>query len=394
MIELLNTLSSEGNFRMGEAIKILLYKQNDNIFEYLDFENDTIYKDPFLYTYFSSDKLIPLDYVLFSYYNIQSIKTRTDQFGRLYIPNVGWFITEYINQEVTVRKPQFEVYFDKKKIDYTFEKIDYIENTRIEIIKYPLTLLEDLYTDPDANVIAVEITEITKKQKKSLIKAYNLINQYNPYLFKLFEKFAFKCVVFNGNFLNKNSFAHKHAHGVTFYNSYQEDYDEIFFMDDISHQSAHVILTTILFENDRFFIIDKNISLQEFLVGKENNIIESRTMEVVFHALFTYYFIFDNLDKILSSASLTQKQKHECLGRIAIYILKCQNDFLLIADVFGESRNIFSEDGLVIFKKIEKKHSEMKIKYGKITSSFDFTAHPYNFTYKEFINRNQYENYS
>ncbi|MGU3376568.1 hypothetical protein [Chryseobacterium sp. M5A1_1a] len=388
MVALIERLALEGNQKMLEAIKFLLYNDNENIFEVLDFENDLIYKEPFLFTYFNVDEFTNLDSVLFPYCEKEVLKLKTDAYGRFYIPQKGWFSTHCISEELTITKPHYEAFLNSEKIECTLEEIDYVDGTKIELLKYPLPFLEPLFTDADSQVVPVEISEITQQQRGNLAKAYQLIKKYNPECFELLEKFAFKCVVFNTDFMNKNSFSHKYAHGLTFYNSYQEDYDEIFFIDDISHQSAHVILTNILFENDNFFKIDKETSLQELLIGKNIDVVETRTLEVVFHALFTYYFIFDNLDKLYSNVKLNPRQEHEVLGRISIYILKCQNDLLLLEHLFGKEDNIFFEYGMFIFTEMKNKLLEMKNKYEYIYQSYDFKDHPYNFTYQQFAEKN------
>ena len=40
-----------GSTKLIENIKILLYKKNENIFNYLDFEKDSIYIEPLLFAY-------------------------------------------------------------------------------------------------------------------------------------------------------------------------------------------------------------------------------------------------------------------------------------------------------------------------------------------------------
>lgn len=388
MIALIERLASEGNQKMLEAIKFLLYNDNGDIFKIIDFENDSIYKEPFLFTYFNVEEFTNLDSVLFPYCDTQDLKLKTDAYGRFYIPQKGWFTTNCISEEITIRKPHYEVFLNGDKIESVYEGVEYLDGTKIELLKYPLPFLEPLFTDADSQVVSVEISTVTQQQRRNLAKAYQFIKKYNPECFELLERFAFKCVVFNTDFMNKNSFSHKYAHGLTFYNSYQEDYDEIFFIDDISHQSAHVILTNILFENDNFFKIDKETSLQELLIGKNIDVVETRTLEVVVHALFTYYFIFDNLDKLYSNVKLNPRQEHEVLGRISIYILKCQNDLLLLEHLFGKDENIFYEYGMLIFTEMKNKLLEMKNKYKEFYQSYDFKDHPYNFTYKKFAEKN------
>ena len=385
MIQLIKKLSEQGDYKLTETIKLLLYKKNENIFENLDFENEVIYREPFLYTYFNTDDSVKLNSLLFEFLENRTIEMKTDNNGRFYIPWKGWFTTGLIEKEIILTKPDYNVFHNNQKVACFIENINYVNDTNIEILKYPLSFLEPFFTDVESNVVEVEIENITRLQENNLVKAYHIIKKYNPFFFELIERYAFKCVIFNTDFINKNSFAHPSIHGAVFYNAYQEDYDEIFFIDDISHQSAHVILTTLLFSNDDFFKIAKETCLQEVLTGKNIDIIENRTLEIVYHALFTYYFIFDNLDKVFTSASLSQRQRNEIIGRISLYILKCQNDFFLLDSLFDDLKDIFHEDALTIYYEMKKKFLETKNKY---SDEFDFMDHPYNFTYKKFIEKN------
>ena len=40
--------------KLSQNIKILLYKNKENIFNFLDFENDRIYSEPLLFAYFNN----------------------------------------------------------------------------------------------------------------------------------------------------------------------------------------------------------------------------------------------------------------------------------------------------------------------------------------------------
>lgn len=44
---------------------------------------------------------------------------------------------------------------------------------------------------------------------------------------------------------------------MAFFNVYQEGYDEVFFVDDISHQTGHIIMNTFWFERKEHFLINE-----------------------------------------------------------------------------------------------------------------------------------------
>lgn len=393
-----DSILNKGYNIINQHIKILLYKQNEKIFEILDFENDSIYNEPLLISYFSKkrEETEMIDNII-SGYSMKNIKFNliSDEFGRIYMPNYGWIITQYKNQLFHYLKISNKLFKDNIEVDFFFEELEIIENTKIEVLKYSIPLLKSNYFNVDKEFLNVEIENVSKKQIMFLTSAYNLIKKYIPEQYKLIERYAPKCVVFNIDTYQRNSFATFSAHGVSFYNSYQNDYDEVFFIDDIAHQTGHVIMNTILFNNEDFFFkINKNTIL-EVINSPDGSFVENRDLYVIFHALYTYYTSFICLDKCLENNVFERKQKHEAIGRIAFYINKCYRDLLLIDNPINASINAneyFTKDGLLIYNELKNKWFEMYNKWFEITKHFNMSNQPYNFTYSKFLELNPIKN--
>lgn len=374
----------------NNKIKILLYKSNDKIFEAIDFENDTIYQEPLFYAYFNSKIEVDkkLDQIIIGYETSKNknIEVRTDQFGRIYMPNIGWFSTSLANHDLIYSIEANSLFNNSERIDFTFENIEFIDNTKIELLKYQIPLLRQCYFDVDGEQIEVEIENITKKHLNNITNAYNLIKLHIPSQFELIEKYAPKCVIFNVDTYLRNSFATISAQGIGFYNAYQEDYNEVFFVDDIAHQTGHAIFNTLLFEPSEYFKIEKNTVLEKITMPN-GDLIENRDLHVIYHALYTYYTSFTCLDACLENNAFTAEQKHEALGRIAFYLKKCYTDLLLIDNpisTYEKSTEYFTEDGLKIYKEIKNKWHEMYNKWYELVKHFNMSNQPYNFTYANF----------
>jgi hypothetical protein len=382
-----------GSKKLIENIKILLYKQNLDIFEILDFENEVIYKEPLLFAYFNnkSTQILSIESVICGYSDRNRIvKLVSDEFGKIYLPNVGWLLTKNINDYFVFDKTDFKLFKEDIEVDFIFEKIELLENTAIELLKYSVPILKQFYFNTENELLDVEIEKITQKHKKNITKAYNLIKKHVPTQFELIEKCAPKCVVFNIDTYQRNSFATLSAQGISFYNAYQEDYDEVFFVDDIAHQTGHVIFNVIIYESNIFFKKDKTTTL-EIINMPDGNIVEKRDLHVIFHALYTYYTSFLCLDACLEKNVFEGKQKHEALGRIAFYISKCYRDLLLIDNPISsetKSNECFTANGLLIYKELKQKWKEMYVKWFEKTKHFDMSNQPYNFTYSLFLELN------
>lgn len=383
----------DASSKLSQNVKILLYKKNATIFDFLDFEKEKPYTEPLLFAYFNNQgsQNQSIESVICGYSdNNISFELFSDAFGKIYLPNVGWILTNHKNAVLNFDKENFKLFKDNDSVVFIFEKLEIIENTSIELLKYPVELLKQFYYNTEHELLDVEIENVTKKHLNNITKAYLLIKQYVPTQFELIENYAPKCIIFNVDTYQRNSFATLSAQGIGFYNAYQDDYDEVFFVDDIAHQTGHVIFNVMIYESEKFFKISKDTIL-ETINMPDGSLIENRDLHVIFHALYTYYTSFLCLDTCLEKNVFKGKQKHEALGRIAFYINKCYTDLLLIDNPINseeKSRDYFTNDGLLIYRELKTKWFEMYKKWFEITKHFDMSNQPYNFTYYKFLELN------
>jgi len=270
------------------------------------------------------------------------VELTTDEFGRIYIPNIGWLHTSYKETNLKLHSKELKLLKNDSPIDFKYELIYYIENTKIELLKYSIP----------------------------------------------FEKYAPKCVIFKADTNKRNSFATFAANGISFFNAYQSDYDEVFFIDDIAHQTGHIIFNTLTYDISKFLKISST-TIFETINLPNGTPVEKRSIHVVLHALYTYYTTFICLDACMYS--LQKKQQHEAIGRIAFYLNKCYNDLLLIDNPINsevKSNAIFTKMGFKVYKEIKMKWFEMFYKWHTEIATFDMSNQPYNFTYSKFIELN------
>jgi hypothetical protein len=384
-------LTQIGKIKLIENIKILLYKEQNNIFDILDFEKDIIYQEPLFFSFFNNkgiyfNQLAP---IISGYSNNEKhqIKVNTDRFGRIYIPNIGWLITDYKLKEYKFLKSRkLKLSDEHGDCEFRLEPIELINDTTIELLKYPIEILEQFYYDEHLKRIKVEIEEITKKHIHHLTQAFHLIKKYVPYHYKLIESVTKKVVIFNVNDDLRNSFATLSAQGIAFFNACQEDYNEVFFIDDIAHQTGHIIFNAMIYDIDEFLKAKPAYIVQE-LKNDEDKIVEARDIHVVFHALYTYYTTFICLDAMLENNVFEGEKLHELLGRMKFYIGKCYLDLKIFENgknIDTEPKKIFTNKGLEIFTEIKNKHLEMSNKWLDKVKGFKLDNQLYNFSYSLF----------
>jgi hypothetical protein len=378
------------NNDLENQIKMMLYKRDNKIFEVLDFENEKIYKEPLLLLLLigeSEEEKATIKSVLYGYSERKiEFEVFSDNFGRVYLPNVGWFLTENKNQTYIYESKKRKLFKNKKEIPFEFEGLEIIKGTEIELLKYPIPLLQQIYKNRRNKLLDVEIEDITKKQIKHLTLAYNLIKKHVPTQFELIEKHAPKCVVFKTDPNDRNSFANKKAHGIAFFNAYQTNYNEVFFVEDIAHQTGHIILNNFMHNSKVVFIIDENQGLKNIL-----NIEDSRSFYILYHSHYTYYSIFLCLNNCIENDAFDLKQKKEAIARIGFYLIKCTIDLKYIEDVFycyKGIHNVLTPKGIEIHNHIKEKYQEVFEKWHPTTQNFDYSNQPYNFTYSKFLELN------
>ncbi len=395
-----------GNQSLIENIKLLLYQTDVTVFDRIDFDDDKIYREPLLFAYFKNveNSMYSLDAILYGYTqpNLRPLKISiaSDEFGRIYLPNIGWLLTNEKHQlydmatnaesEITLRK-------NGTLIPYRLEKPDTLNDTSIEVLKYPISLLKQFYYDTGQLLVEVEITEITKKHRENLRKAWNLIRKHLPTHYETILLTTNRCVIFNVDSNLRNSFATLSAQGISFFNAYQDDYNEVFFVDDIAHQTGHIIFNAMIYEVENFLLVSPDTIIQN--VEVEGILTESRDIHVIFHALYTYYTTFICLDACLEAGVFTKQKRHEALGRMSFYIKKCYQDISLIEDPLEKynktsklyaSKELFTANGFIIYNEIKKTYRSMVKKWINIVGDFDMSNQPYNFTYAKFNEINPY----
>lgn len=365
-----------------EIIKTLVYKQSPGIIENVDYENDDVFLEPLLFSYFNGkkDNLFPkeaLEEILQGYFIKNKkikLKYSFNKNGIAYVPKVGYF---------------------KKGDLLPFDDIKLILNTGIELIKHEIIHLKYVFRDLNENSIDENLIEISSTLNNQFIKklenAFSYIKKYCPDHYKLIEQCCKKVVLFKTNPENTNSFATIKAHGIAFFNVYQEDYDEVFFVDDIAHQTGHIILTTLTFIRKDYFLIDENLDIKSIV----NNPKEYRSFYILFHALYTYYTTLLCLDNCIESNCFNPKQNHETKARIGFYLIKYNSDLrklYKLANYYGGFAKILSKNAIPVFKTVNNKYLNMEEKWRNVVKKFNYDNQPYNFTYKKFTKLNPLKN--
>ena len=118
----------------------------------------------------------------------------------------------------------------------------------------------------------------------------------------------------------------------------------------------------------------------------DSNQYEDRTIEVFFHALYTYSLILPCLDACYSNNLFNGKKLHELEGRILHSLWKSKHDLDIVTD--SKANIYFTEIGLELFDLIK---AHIEVVYNKnifLYDKYTLKGQPYNFTYEIFQKQN------
>lgn len=396
----------QGKSEIAENMKIIVYKIIPDYFDLLDFDNDDCFLDATLFALVTAEKLDNTDLLKQYMYGFIPIENRpqkvnvlSDKYGIIYIPNIGWikqveknksFVLEFINNK-----------FKLNGADVDIDPLAINNKIGVELLKYRLELFDDRYYDSVHNIIDIDVEEPYKAKSAMLNNSLNIIADNVPWLAQLIKEGCPKAVIFNDGtepmthlFCARNSFASFQVKRISFHNVYQPWYDEVFFLDDISHQMGHVLFDQITFDKKRFFKInhqDTIVANSEF--GKRLSKVETRSYEIVFHSLYTFFVILNVLDACLENDLFTYEQKLEIKGRIAFYLRKSAHDFELFEDMQENNyaQTIYTPEGMNIYMGMKQSFLANFTKHKALYDAYQINNQPYNYNHKKFLELNKFE---
>lgn len=385
---------SKGQQNIIDNLKISLFQKEKEIFDYLNFDNDEMYKESLIYAHLLYNQNNPIDEIkklLIGYHKKSlDVSTITDSEGTIYLPNIGWLKSNFPNKQISFHYNHFNNKVNNCDIEIVFEKTK-ILNDNFELLSHPIKILENLYFTRNFEKVDVEISQISAQQQNNLEIAYKIIEANSPQFYNYLKDHCKKCVIFDVDFMKRNSFASLSIPGISFYNAYQKDYNEVFFLDDIAHQNSHNLLNIIINGQKDFFRIDKNVVVDS-LKDNDMNVLETRSLEIVYHSLFTYYWTFTILDDFLKNYNKNDLKLIEARARICFYIYKCYMDIQIFenTEILKSDINLsLNSIAIEIYNSIKEKYKYIYNKYKTHFDKFNFKNQPYNFTIKNFLESNE-----
>lgn len=361
-------LLTQNQASLSDTIRMALYQENSELFEKLNYEDDTTFLEPTLFCYFLSDiskeNKIPLIQSVLGYIEQESwpqtVTLKADLFGLINLPNLGYLRTNP-NESKTIETTTIK----GKIIAHEF-----IPNSLLRLCLHSTDLLayqeEIIFDEP--------IEKSLDKNKVVLHLATRFFQTYLSEFWQIIEETTCELVVFSSP--NYNSFAGIMQHGTAYFNVENKRQTLVFFIDDIAHQCGHIIFNALTLQTDHYLNVPKDHSMK----GYTDRQGETRGAYGAFHGLFTYTTILYSLDKLLDlKEAFDEEVCHEAIGRMGFYFDKFGYDLQFIRDA-----SILTEAGMGFWEQFAEGFQYIAKKYGKKLTTLDYSNQPYMFQYDLF----------
>ncbi|MFL0136913.1 hypothetical protein, partial [Tenacibaculum maritimum] len=373
---------NEKHLKVIDTVKSVLYKKDKNVFEKLDFYDDNIFSEPFLFLCINREYDKWINLLTFS---LNKSKTHDKIVAKpvnetIYLPSLGYLkLKQNILDEVNLAYIDNKVVvFNKENLKLEYEICDLNQNDeRIEFLLLNHPLLDGIFTNKDDEKDNVIINEfIYEKHIPNFNKALQTIKSIYPEYYALVKNYIKKVVFFKGV---TNSFATMQAHGMVFFNV-KDEYNEIFFLDNIIHQCAHVFFNTLTFDKSELFVIPHNSDLFLF-----TNDINDKGHELYgrYHGLFTQTNINIAFERCINNNVYKGDYHFELLGRFTSNMQR----FKVSINKFDKPEQ-YKKEGLNWFTYFKENFELMYERNKHIIEKYNVLNQPYVFNYKIFKETN------
>ncbi len=368
------------HLKVVDTLKTVLYQKDNDIFDKLDFYDDDVFLEPLLFSCINTNYENWIDAIIFCLskkrHSLSPVKVKISDNSTIYLPNIGYLhIADSFNGKYVLISSDKEGHMnvsDESNIELHYELSSIIKNRQgIEFLIYNHELIQPLFVDEEGNSSNVTVSqELYEKHIENFNKALGTIKIVYPDYHKLVVKYIKKVVFYKGV---PNSFATIQAHGMVFFNVLDE-YNEVFFLDNIMHQCAHVFFNVLTFDKKELFTLSPTSSLTDFTGDKEDKrfVLYDR-----FHGLFTQTNINICLEQCFHQKLFSGDQHNELVGRFVSNMKR----FTTAIDKFNRPDK-YRTEGLDWFCYFKKVLNDIYTKNSILLNRHDVSNQPYVFNYK------------
>jgi hypothetical protein len=363
-------ITTKNKSEIIDTIKLLVFKESQNSIKKLSIEDNMIFLEPLLFSYFNNKKynLFPketLEEILQGYFLTKEkikIKYSFNKNGIAFIPEVGYFKKgENTPCEPILKNGDFEIV---KEVHPTQEKY-FVEFYKGHIVN----------ENPEHN-------SAWKNHFEELFKAIEIIKIHLPHFYKELT-FANKKIYLHDNPKILN-FTSVETLGMLYFYIIGGN-NLIYFIEELIHQGSHNYLYYLLHNRKDYFKIDvDNLVMRDFTKQQW----DYRTIYGAFHGLFTVTQRVECFDKLLTKNVFSGREKHELLGRLTDQFARYRTGLELL-----DFNKVYTQKGIEFYNGLDTKCASILKKYVSLKDEFDLSNRDLDFRYDDFCKLNSFEDF-
>jgi hypothetical protein len=383
----------KGKAYFAELIKILFFKQNEELISLLDINNDDIFLDPFIFAYFNDDDAenkVTLEQLVYGYIldekKPEHISAIIDNEGILYLSNIGYFKINELDArnkkcDFFYNKRDYKIFCENKNIAFSFYPLLFADDeAKLEVMQFQHPLLKPYFKvlrpgyPNQGEVCEVEIYDISKFQYQNLKKAVVFIKNYFPLIYETIVASNKKVAIFGNQAMLP--FAAQNTLGISYISSlYTDSY--IFFMEEMLHQASHNLFRYMSYNKPMYFKID----VENEILGKYiNNSNEKRNIYNVFHGVLTITQRLICFKYIIENKLLTGIDLHELIGR---YCDQYRRHHAGLEKLNLDT--VYTELGKKLYLEMDNASEESLSYFRDIAKKYNVKEQPSEFNFQQFL---------
>jgi hypothetical protein len=378
-----------GRNELSDVIKNSLWNHAPHWFDVLDFEDDAIFLEPSLPFYFrklvNKEKCVMnLEQILYGYASrgalSKTINVFTDPDGVIYLPNMGYVFTGskgITEKSLTFSSDYKSVIIGSKEMH--IQPLSLIKDNQFLMLHHKPYIYEEVELNGNVGVDFLESVEDSVNYSQlEIISSLEKMEKSIPDFYDAIKMTTKEFAVFNCT--NYESFAALHYFGCAFLNLAGQKQQPIFFLDDIAHQSGHIIFYALTHSFNKFIRPHRGAPLKDFTSISY----EQRSVYGAFHGLFTYTTILHCLDTALREKWFNKEEEVEVYARLGFYYRKFELDLCHMRD-----NRILDEEGWRYYDMLNSGFDKIKKEYYHIFKRFSYSNQNYNFNFEDFSKANK-----
>lgn len=388
-IDYFNELWMAGSEEFEFIFRGLLNSDHERLYSLVE-DNPSAFREALLASYYNPGLIpsLPVEQILYGYITdkekilAQTFPVKSDKNGIVYMPRLGYFYTHFPEKELFVRYKGKGVYeildADQNPLpEVVFKTVIYLGDSNIELTAETNPIITQFFRNPDEDL---KINE-SEKSYTALSNALALIQKHFPFFYEWLNDTVSNIVLFNST--QRNSFASLYIKGAAFINMRNQVPNEMFFLEEITHQCGHVLFYPMSIDRQALFTCDYATPMSEIsgIQADDRDVINA------FYAFFPQYFGDSIFDQVLDR-NLVTNEEHlaELMGRFAFRMYK----YGLGVKQFDKYNHLLSEKGKEMFAIFKEGYETIYRKRKPDFDKIDVSKQVYTFDLGLFKKENQH----